>query len=99
MERPESVGKLTETLRQGGYLADRGLATALFLALSLQRPILLEGEVGVGKTEVAKVLASGFGRKLIRLQSYEALDTNPPLYPPDYPPHIPPIPPLPHHQI
>jgi MoxR-like ATPase len=64
---PESVGELTETLRQGGYLADRGLATALFVALSLNRPILLEGEVGVGKTEVAKVMASVFGRKLIRL--------------------------------
>jgi MoxR-like ATPase len=49
-------------LRQGGYLADRGLATALFVALSLRRPILLEGEVGVGKTEVAKVLASVFSR-------------------------------------
>ena len=49
MERPESVGELTETLRQGGYLADRGLATALFVALSLNRPILLEGEVGVGQ--------------------------------------------------
>src|SRR5258707_7463850 len=84
MERPESVGKLTETLRQGGYLADRGLATALFLALSLQRPILLEGEVGVGKTEVAKVLASVFGRKLIRLQCYEGIDTNQALYEWDY---------------
>ena len=59
---PQSVGELTETLRQGGYLADRGLATALFVALSLDRPVLLEGEVGVGKTEVAKVMASVFGR-------------------------------------
>src|SRR5260221_14716842 len=84
MERPESVGKLTETLRQGGYLADRGLATALFRALSLERPILLEGEVGVGKTEVAKVLASVFGRKLIRLQCYEGIDTNQALYEWDY---------------
>src|SRR5271166_6831978 len=57
MESPGTVGELTETLRQGGYLADRGLATALFVALSLNRPILLEGEVGVGKTEVAKVIA------------------------------------------
>ncbi len=84
MECPESVGKLTEVLRQGGYLADRGLATALFVALSLQRPILLEGEVGVGKTEVAKVLASVFGRKLIRLQCYEGIDTNQALYEWDY---------------
>src|SRR4029077_7742193 len=84
MECPETVGKLTEVLRQGGYLADRGLATALFVALSLQRPILLEGEVGVGKTEVAKVLASVFGRKLIRLQCYEGIDTNQALYEWDY---------------
>jgi MoxR-like ATPase len=84
MERPESVGELTEILRHGGYLADRGLSTALFVALSLQRPILLEGEVGVGKTEVAKVLASVFGRKLIRLQCYEGIDTNQALYEWDY---------------
>src|SRR5258708_23961570 len=84
MERPETVGGLTETLRQGGYLADRGLATALFVALSLRRPILLEGEVGVGKTEVAKVLAAVFGRKLIRLQCYEGIDTNQALYEWDY---------------
>jgi MoxR-like ATPase len=84
MEGPESVGELTETLRQGGYLADRGLATALFVALSLNRPILLEGEVGVGKTEVAKVMAAVFGRKLIRLQCYEGIDTNQALYEWDY---------------
>ena len=84
MTVPESVGGLTETLRQGGYLADRGLATALFVALSLQRPVLLEGEVGVGKTEVAKVLAAVFGRKLIRLQCYEGIDTNQALYEWDY---------------
>jgi len=84
MDCPETVGKLTEILRQGGYLADRGLATALFVALSLQRPILLEGEVGVGKTEVAKVLATVFGRKLIRLQCYEGIDTSQALYEWDY---------------
>ena len=84
MDCPETVGKLTEILRQGGYLADRGLSTALFVALSLQRPILLEGEVGVGKTEGAKVLASVFGRKLIRLQCYEGIDTNQALYEWDY---------------
>src|ERR1700730_7603916 len=84
MERPETVTELTESLRQGGYLADRGLATALLVALSLRRPILLEGEVGVGKTEVAKVLASVFGRKLIRLQCYEGIDTNQALYEWDY---------------
>src|ERR1700739_4993314 len=84
MPTPAPVGELTETLRQGGYLADRGLATALFLAMSLPRPILLEGEVGVGKTETAKVLASVFGRKLIRLQCYEGIDTNQALYEWDY---------------
>ena len=81
---PQSVGQLTDLLRQEGYLADRGLATALFVAMSLQRPILLEGEVGVGKTEVAKVLATVFGRKLIRLQCYEGIDTSQALYEWDY---------------
>ncbi|HYV76635.1 MAG TPA: MoxR family ATPase [Streptosporangiaceae bacterium] len=71
-------------LREEGYLADRGLGTALFVAMSLQRPILLEGEVGVGKTEVAKVLAAVFGRKLIRLQCYEGIDTSQALYEWDY---------------
>ncbi len=83
-DRPGSVGELTGTLRQGGYLADRGLATALFVALSLERPILLEGEVGVGKTEAAKVLAAVLGRKLIRLQCYEGIDTSQALYEWDY---------------
>jgi MoxR-like ATPase len=80
----ETVGQLTDMLRRDGYLADRGLATALFVAMSLQRPILLEGEVGVGKTEVAKVLAAVFGRKLIRLQCYEGIDTSQALYEWDY---------------
>jgi MoxR-like ATPase len=84
MDRPGTVGQLTQTLRDGGYLADRGLATALFVAVSLQRPILLEGEVGVGKTEVAKVLAAVFGRRLIRLQCYEGIDTHQALYEWDY---------------
>ena len=84
MEYPDTVAKLTEILRQGGYLADRGLATALFVGLSMHRPVLLEGEVGVGKTEVAKVLAKAFGRRLIRLQCYEGIDTNQALYEWDY---------------
>jgi MoxR-like ATPase len=84
MDGPDSVGQLTQSLRDGGYLADRGLATALFVALRLHRPILLEGEVGVGKTEVAKVLADIYGRRLIRLQCYEGIDTNQALYEWDY---------------
>jgi MoxR-like ATPase len=84
VEYPGTVGELTERLRQGGYLADRGLATALLVALSLHRPVLIEGEVGVGKTEVAKVLAAIFGRRLIRLQCYEGIDTNQALYEWDY---------------
>ncbi|MCW2906905.1 MAG: ATPase associated with various cellular, 5 [Actinomycetia bacterium] len=84
MEYPGTVGELTGILRQGGYLADRGLATALFVGLSLHRPVLLEGEVGVGKTEVAKVLADVFGRRLIRLQCYEGIDTSQALYEWDY---------------
>jgi MoxR-like ATPase len=79
-----TVAGLTEVLEGGGYLADRGLATALFVGLQLDRPVLLEGEVGVGKTEVAKVLASVLGRRLIRLQCYEGIDTNQALYEWDY---------------
>jgi MoxR-like ATPase len=84
VEYPQTVGELTDQLRQGGYLADRGLATALLVSLSLHRPVLLEGEVGVGKTEVAKVLASVYGRRLIRLQCYEGIDTNQAMYEWDY---------------
>jgi len=84
MNYPNTVKELTDTLRQGNYLADRGLATAVFVAMSLQRPILLEGEVGVGKTELAKVLSQVFNRELIRLQCYEGIDTNQALYEWDY---------------
>jgi MoxR-like ATPase len=84
MDRPGSIGELTELLRGGGYLADRGLSTAVFVALALDRPILLEGEVGVGKTEIAKVLSAVLGRRLIRLQCYEGIDTNQALYEWDY---------------
>jgi MoxR-like ATPase len=84
MDRPETVAGLAEALREGGYLADRGLATALFVALRLNRPVLLEGEVGVGKTEVAKVLAAVYRRQLIRLQCYEGIDTSQALYEWDY---------------
>jgi MoxR-like ATPase len=84
VDTPASVGELTGLLRGGGYLADRGLSTALFVALTLGRPILLEGEVGVGKTEVAKALAAVLDRRLIRLQCYEGIDTNQALYEWDY---------------
>jgi MoxR-like ATPase len=84
LKYPDTVQGLTDSLRQGGYLADRGLATSLLVSLSLHRPVLLEGEVGVGKTEVAKVLAAVFGRRLIRLQCYEGIDTNQALYEWDY---------------
>jgi MoxR-like ATPase len=84
VEYPGTVTELTESLRRGGYLADRGLATTLLVSLSLRRPVLLEGEVGVGKTEVAKVLAAVFGRKLIRLQCYEGITTSQALYEWDY---------------
>ena len=69
-----SVADAVAMLRDQGYIADEGLGTALFLSLALCRPLLLEGEAGVGKTEVAKALAAGLGRPLIRLQCYEGLD-------------------------
>jgi MoxR-like ATPase len=71
---PDSVGATLELLSSGNYIADRSLATAVHLALKLQRPLFLEGEAGVGKTEIAKVLAGTLGRQLIRLQCYEGLD-------------------------
>jgi MoxR-like ATPase len=71
---PGSVDGVLALLAAGDYVADRSLATALFLSLRLGRPLFLEGEAGVGKTEVAKVLARTLGRRLIRLQCYEGLD-------------------------
>lgn len=81
---PASVNQLIDSLASDGYLADRGLATAVYVAMTLGRPLLLEGEVGVGKTELAKSLANVFGRQLIRLQCYEGIDTNQALYEWDY---------------
>jgi MoxR-like ATPase len=75
-----SVDELQAALREHRYLADRGLATAIYLAVSLDKPLLLEGEAGVGKTEVAKVLAELLGRELIRLQCYEGIDASQALY-------------------
>ena len=69
-----SIDELEAALAQASYLTDRGLATALFLALTLEKPLLLEGEAGVGKTEAAKAIASALGAPLIRLQCYEGLD-------------------------
>ncbi len=71
---PASVSATLELLRRGNYVGDRSLATAVYLSLTLNRPLFLEGEAGVGKTEIAKVLAETLGRRLIRLQCYEGLD-------------------------
>ncbi len=74
MELPADVDQTLALLGAGDYVADRSLATAVFLSLGLARPLFLEGEAGVGKTEIAKVLADTLGRRLIRLQCYEGLD-------------------------
>ena len=73
---PESIDATLELLLTRNYVADRALATAVFLALKLQRPLFIEGEPGTGKTEIAKVLAGALGSELIRLQCYEGLDVN-----------------------
>ncbi|MCC5777716.1 MoxR family ATPase [Nitratireductor sp. B36] len=77
---PQSIDETLELLTEGGYVADRSLATVLYLSLTMQRPLFLEGEAGVGKTEIAKVLADRLGRKLIRLQCYEGLDVSSAVY-------------------
>src|SRR5215467_11389304 len=82
---PATIDDLEAAFRREHYLPDRGLATAAFLALRLTRPLFLEGEAGVGKTEVAKVLAGGLGRRLVRLQCYEGLDTAAAVYEWNYP--------------
>ena len=76
----ESIDDLETALRDRQYVADRGLTTSIFLALKLNKPLFLEGEAGVGKTEVAKVLSDMYGAELIRLQCYEGLDVNHAVY-------------------
>jgi len=77
---PDSVEDVQALLRDQAYITDRGLAIAIFLALKLQRPLFLEGEAGVGKTEIARALAAGLHTDLIRLQCYEGLDVNHAVY-------------------
>jgi MoxR-like ATPase len=77
---PASIDETVTLLRDGDYLADRSLATTLYLSLRMGRPLFLEGEAGVGKTEIAKVLAATLGRRLVRLQCYEGLDVSSAVY-------------------
>ena len=77
---PESIDATVDLLREGNYVADRSLATTLFLAMKLSRPLFLEGEAGVGKTEIANVLSQTLGRRLERLQCYEGLDVSSAVY-------------------
>src|SRR6476659_3423485 len=80
-----TIDELEDALRAADYLPDRGLSTALFLGLALEKPLLLEGEAGVGKTEAAKALAAATSAKLIRLQCYEGLDVAHAVYEWNYP--------------
>ena len=82
---PNSIDASADLLRAHGYVPERSLATSVFLALKLARPLFLEGEAGVGKTEIAKVLAAALGRDLIRLQCYEGLDAASAVYEWNYP--------------
>ena len=77
---PQTIDETLKLLSDAGYVADRALSTVLFLSLRMQRPLFLEGEAGVGKTEIAKVLADRLGRRLIRLQCYEGLDVSSAVY-------------------
>ena len=82
---PKSIDETAALLARGDYVAERSLATALFLALKMERPLFLEGEAGVGKTEIAKVLATTLERRLVRLQCYEGLDISSAVYEWNYP--------------
>ena len=77
---PSSIDEVSSLLARSGYVADRALATTLFLSLKMGKPLFLEGEAGVGKTEIAKVLSSALDRRLVRLQCYEGLDLNSAVY-------------------
>ena len=85
MTQPLDIDAVQAAFAREGYVADRELSTSIFLSLALQRPLLLEGEAGVGKTEVARTLAAVLGAELIRLQCYEGLDASTALYEWDYP--------------
>ena len=85
MTLPTSVDETLARLAEGDYVAERSLATAVFLTLRMRRPLFLEGEAGVGKTEVARVLADVLGRRLVRLQCYEGLDVASAVYEWNYP--------------
>lgn len=80
MEKPKSIDELASALQEQSYITERGLATAIYLALTLERPLFLEGAPGVGKTEVAKVIANLYNTNLIRLQCYEGLDVHHAVY-------------------
>jgi MoxR-like ATPase len=82
---PKSIDETAALLARADYVAERSLATALFLALKMERPLFLEGEAGVGKTEIAKVLAASLKRRLVRLQCYEGLDISSAVYEWNYP--------------
>src|SRR5690349_9898359 len=81
----EEVRQIQQTLEEQTYIADAAIATALYLSMTLGKPLLIEGPAGVGKTEIAKALSSALGTKLIRLQCYEGLDATTALYEWNYP--------------